>query len=68
MAMTAFGVLDSDGVAHMLMLRALEHGMALTLLLACTVLGDTLPSSWGGQSDATRWLPASRRISRWRAP
>ncbi len=43
MAMTAFGVLWIPmGFAYVLMLRALEHGMALTLLLfACTVLGDT---------------------------
>ena len=41
--MTAFGVLWIPiGFAYVLMLRALEHGMALTLLLfACTVLGDT---------------------------
>jgi len=43
MAMTAFGVLWIPmGFAYLLMLRALEHGMALTILVfSCTILSDT---------------------------
>lgn len=43
MALTGFGVLWIPlGFAYVLMLRALEHGMALTILLfACTILSDT---------------------------
>jgi phosphatidate cytidylyltransferase len=43
MAMTAFGVLwICGGFAYVLQLRALDHGMALAiLLLACTILNDT---------------------------
>jgi phosphatidate cytidylyltransferase len=43
MAMTAFGVLwVAMGFAYVLLLRDLEHGMALTImLLACTMLDDT---------------------------
>lgn len=43
MALTAFGVLWVPlGFAYVLMLRALEHGMALTILLfACTIVSDT---------------------------
>ncbi|MCE5254769.1 MAG: phosphatidate cytidylyltransferase [Actinomycetia bacterium] len=44
MAMTAFGVVWIPlGFAYVLLLRDLEHGMALTILLfACTILSDTL--------------------------
>lgn len=43
MAMTAFGVLwIAGGFAYVLQLRALNHGMALAiLLLSCTILNDT---------------------------
>ena len=43
MAMTAFGVLwIGGGFAYVLLLRALNHGMALAImLLACTILNDT---------------------------
>jgi phosphatidate cytidylyltransferase len=43
MAMTAFGVLWIPmGFAYVLVLRALEHGMALTILVfSCTILSDT---------------------------
>lgn len=43
MAMTGFGVLWVPvGFAYVVLLRALDHGMALTILLfACTVLSDT---------------------------
>jgi phosphatidate cytidylyltransferase len=43
MAMTGFGVLwISGGFAYVLLLRALNHGMALAiLLLSCTILNDT---------------------------
>ena len=43
LAITAFGVVwIAVGFAYVLLVRALEHGLALTLLvLACTVLNDT---------------------------
>ncbi len=43
LAMTAFGVIwIAGGFAYVLLLRSLEHGMALAiLLLACTILNDT---------------------------
>jgi len=43
MAMTGFGVLWIPvGFAYVLLLRALEHGMALTIMLfACTIVSDT---------------------------
>lgn len=44
MAMTAFGVVwIAVGFAYVLLLRSLNHGMALAiLLLACTILADTM--------------------------
>ena len=43
LAMTAFGVLWIPvGFAYILLIRALEHGMALAILLfACTIVSDT---------------------------
>lgn len=43
MAVTHFGIIwVAVGFAYLLLLRALEHGMALTILvLACTILNDT---------------------------
>ncbi len=44
MAMTAFGVLwVGIGFSYVLLVRDLEHGMALTIMiLACTIMADTL--------------------------
>lgn len=44
MAMTAFGVVwVGIGFSYILLVRELEHGMALTIMiLACTIMADTL--------------------------
>lgn len=44
MAMTAFGILwVGIGFSYVLLVRDLEHGMALTIMiLACTIMADTL--------------------------
>ena len=59
MAMTAFGVLwIAVGFAYVLLLRDLEHGMALTILvMACTMLSDTFAYFVGRAIGRHRMAP-----------
>jgi phosphatidate cytidylyltransferase len=59
MAVTGFGVLwVGVGFAYLLLLRALEHGMALTILvMACTMLSDTFAYFVGRAMGRHRMAP-----------
>jgi len=59
MAVTGFGVLwVAMGFAYLLLLRALEHGMALTILvMACTMLSDTFAYFVGRAIGRHRMAP-----------
>ncbi len=59
MAVTGFGVLwVAVGFAYLLLLRALEHGMALTILvMACTMLSDTFAYFVGRAMGRHRMAP-----------
>jgi len=59
MAVTGFGVLwVAVGFAYLLLLRALEHGLALTILvMACTMLSDTFAYFVGRAMGRHRMAP-----------
>ena len=59
MAVTGFGTLwVAVGFAYLLMLRALEHGLALTILvMACTMLSDTFAYFVGRAVGRHRMAP-----------
>ncbi len=59
MAVTGFGILwVATGFAYVLLLRGLNHGMALTILmLACTILSDTFAYFVGRAIGRHRMAP-----------
>ena len=70
MALTAFGVIwVAMGFAYIMLVRTLEHGLALSILLvACTVANDTFAYFVGRAIGRHAWRRGSRRRRRWKGP